>query len=196
MTEADMVKEGYTQPLIATFKTKKFNQPLYNKQMSCDLVCPFSCSRLLREFIDGVKEYCKDDESLQRTPVHMCHLSGNQVSSVKPNPKDCAFFWDPSLCFGKLGKYVEPMEKERGQEQQVRRRCHVLGGEEHHWQKEDRTVEKPDYRTTTNLLLKFEGTCRNTKRNTLQKMMEWEEQGEVKDLDLTLPGRTALGANT
>lgn len=37
------------------------------------------------------------------------------------------------------------------------------------------------------------GHKRNIKRNTLERMMEWEEDGEVQDLDLTLPGRQALG---
>ena len=34
---------------------------------------------------------------------------------------------------------------------------------------------------------------RNIKRNVLEKLMEYEEDGPVKDLDLTLPGRDALG---
>ena len=34
---------------------------------------------------------------------------------------------------------------------------------------------------------------RNIKRNTLEKMMEWEEEGKIQDLDLSLPGRAALG---
>ena len=34
---------------------------------------------------------------------------------------------------------------------------------------------------------------RNIKRNILQKMMEWDEDGQVEDLDLSLPGRAALG---
>ena len=34
---------------------------------------------------------------------------------------------------------------------------------------------------------------RNTKRNITEKMMETEEEGPVKDLDLSLPGREALG---
>ena len=34
---------------------------------------------------------------------------------------------------------------------------------------------------------------RNIKRNTMEKMMEWEETEKIQDLDLALPGRAALG---
>lgn len=34
---------------------------------------------------------------------------------------------------------------------------------------------------------------RNTRRNTLKKMMEYEEQEGLEDLDLSLPGRDAVG---
>ena len=34
---------------------------------------------------------------------------------------------------------------------------------------------------------------RNIKRNVMRKEMEVEEEGEVEDLDLALPGRKALG---
>lgn len=34
---------------------------------------------------------------------------------------------------------------------------------------------------------------RNIKRNTLEKMMEWDEDGPLQKLDLQLPGRSALG---
>ena len=34
---------------------------------------------------------------------------------------------------------------------------------------------------------------RNTRRNTLKKMMEYEEDEAMTDLDLSLPGREAVG---
>ena len=35
--------------------------------------------------------------------------------------------------------------------------------------------------------------ARNIKRNVMRKELETDEQGEMEDLDLSIPGRKALG---
>ena len=53
-------------------------------------------------------------------------------------------------------------------------------------------------RTGNSIVIYYEVlTCffrpRNIRRNTLEKMMDWDEDGKLEKLDLQLPGRSALG---
>lgn len=95
------------------------------------------------------------------------------------------------------GLTLEPL----GQDFQIWWWHHVLGRKRDHWPSKDSLefLVVFDIPVHVFAVRVMHFVClfvcrRNIKRNTLKKLMEWDEEKEIEDLKLDLPGREALGS--